>query len=72
MARVRGRLVLPSGATSPTVATSWHWLSVLAHSSVPGKVKDFLVHNGAKAHDSTPYLTALETGAAIAAGLREP
>ncbi|MFZ1484467.1 hypothetical protein [Nostocoides sp.] len=38
----------------------------------PGIVEDFLVHNGAKAHDATPYLTARETGAAIAAGLREP
>lgn len=32
-------------------------------------VNDIVVHNGAKAHDVTPYLTAEETGYAIAAGL---
>lgn len=34
------------------------------------RVTDLLVHNGAKAHDVRPYLTALETGQAIAAALR--
>lgn len=33
------------------------------------RVTDLMVHNGAKAHDVRPYLTARETGAAIAAGL---
>jgi hypothetical protein len=33
------------------------------------KVRDIEVHNGATAHDVTPYLTAVETGHAIAAGL---
>ncbi|CAL9593762.1 hypothetical protein [Streptomyces sp. enrichment culture] len=33
------------------------------------RVVDVLVHNGAKAHDVRPYLTAQETGRAIAAGL---
>ena len=36
-----------------------------------GPVKDVLVDNGARAHDLSPYLTAVETGRAIAAGLRE-
>jgi hypothetical protein len=31
---------------------------------------DVLIHNGAKAHDVTPYLTAKETGKAIADALR--
>ncbi|MGQ4384933.1 hypothetical protein [Streptomyces sp. SAS_270] len=34
------------------------------------RVQDALVHNGAKAHDVRPYLTARETGRAIADGLR--
>jgi len=33
------------------------------------RIRDVLVHNGAKAHDVRPYLTARATGAAIAAGL---
>jgi hypothetical protein len=34
-----------------------------------GTVDDRLIYNGARAHDATPYLTAEETGNAIAAGL---
>jgi hypothetical protein len=34
-----------------------------------GRVHDLLVHNGSKAHDISPYLTAVETGRAIAEGL---
>jgi hypothetical protein len=34
------------------------------------KVEDHLIHNGATAHDILPYLTAKETGDAIATGLR--
>jgi hypothetical protein len=34
------------------------------------RVTDVLVHNGAKAHDVRPYLTARETGQAIASALR--
>jgi len=34
-----------------------------------GRVSDWLVYNGAKAHDAKPYLTAEETGRAIASGL---
>jgi hypothetical protein len=33
------------------------------------QVDCYLVHNGSHAHDVRPYLTAPETGAAIAAGL---
>jgi pimeloyl-ACP methyl ester carboxylesterase len=36
------------------------------------KVACYLVDNGSHAHDVQPYLTAAETGAAIAAGLRVP
>lgn len=35
-----------------------------------GELVDVLVHNGAKAHDVRPYLTAKETGEAIADALR--
>jgi pimeloyl-ACP methyl ester carboxylesterase len=35
-----------------------------------GDVEDIRIHNGAKAHDVSPYLTAPETGGAIAAALR--
>ncbi|MFF7934810.1 hypothetical protein [Streptomyces sp. NPDC007940] len=34
------------------------------------RVTDVLVHNGARAHDVRPYLTARETGRAIASALR--
>jgi hypothetical protein len=33
------------------------------------RVRCYLVHNGSQAHDIMPYLTAVETGEAIAAGL---
>ncbi|WP_040693741.1 alpha/beta hydrolase [Nocardia vinacea] len=35
------------------------------------RVVDLRVHNGAKAHDIRPYLTAKETGRALAAGLTD-
>jgi hypothetical protein len=35
------------------------------------RVQDRAVHNGARAHDVAPYLTAQETGAAIAASLTQ-
>jgi hypothetical protein len=35
------------------------------------KVACYLVHNGSHAHDVQPYLTATQTGAAIAAALGE-
>jgi pimeloyl-ACP methyl ester carboxylesterase len=43
-------------------------VKMLAPSFV-GPIEDLLVDNGAKAHDAKPYLTAVETGRAIAAGL---
>ena len=33
------------------------------------RVQDLLVNNGSKAHDISPYLTAAQTGHAIAEGL---
>ena len=36
------------------------------------EVQDHLVNNGATAHNASPYLTAIETGRAIATGLSEP
>jgi pimeloyl-ACP methyl ester carboxylesterase len=36
-----------------------------------GNVRDVLVDNGAKAHDVHPYLTAVETGAAVLRGLND-
>lgn len=37
----------------------------------PGALKDVSVHNGAKAHDVRPYLTARETGAAVLTALEQ-
>jgi hypothetical protein len=34
-----------------------------------GTIEDKLVYNGTKAHDARRYLTAVETGEAILAGL---
>jgi hypothetical protein len=56
------------------------WVNVADDGDVVALVKDlrpqfgpsvacYLVHNGAKAHDIRPYLTAPETGAAILGGL---
>jgi len=68
---------LPLGAW-PGGAESW--VNVADAGDVVALVKDLrplfgglvscvLVHNGSRAHDVRPYLTAAETGAAIAAGL---
>lgn len=40
-------------------------------SSFGARVTDVRVHNGAKAHDVRPYLTAVETGQAIAAAIEQ-
>jgi hypothetical protein len=56
------------------------WVNVVDAGDVVALVKDlrplfgervtcYLVHNGSRAHDVRPYLTAAQTGAAIAAGL---
>lgn len=63
----------------PGSATNWANIAdtgdivALAKELAPlfdGPVIDTLVHNGARAHDVRPYLTASETGRAVAAGLR--
>lgn len=65
----------PGGATA--------WTNVADAGDVVALVKDlrplfgdqmtsWLVHNGSHAHAVGPYLTAAETGAAIAAGLAQP
>jgi pimeloyl-ACP methyl ester carboxylesterase len=62
----------PGGAQS--------WVNVADAGDVVALVKDlrplfgagvacYVVHNGSHAHDVQPYLTAAETGAAVAAGL---
>ena len=33
------------------------------------RVQDLLVNNGSKSHDASPYLSAVQTGHAIAQGL---
>jgi hypothetical protein len=62
----------------PQCASSWTNIAdsgdivALAKTLAPlfaGPVTDMLVHNGAQAHDVRPYLTARETGVAIASGL---
>jgi hypothetical protein len=61
----------------------WAWANVADAGDVVALVKDlrplfgakvacYLVHNGSHAHDVRPYLTAAQTGAAIAAGLGGP
>jgi hypothetical protein len=71
-AAVGTRGVWPGGVRS--------WVNVADAGDVVALVKDlrplfgeqmacYLVHNGSRAHDVRPYLTAAETGAAIAAGL---
>ncbi|MGX1887832.1 hypothetical protein BGM19_00065 [Streptomyces agglomeratus] len=73
--RLTPRPVSGRGVHPPSIR---HWVNVadrgdpvalqkrLATGFGPG-IKDELVHNGAKAHDATPYLTARETGRAIIA-----
>ncbi|WP_050514682.1 hypothetical protein [Streptomyces rimosus] len=62
----------------PACVRSWHNIAdrgdavALVKNLGPafgGQVEDCLVHNGAKAHDARPYLTARETGEAILSGL---
>ena len=75
----------PAAGTSGGVRGAWpggvrSWVNVADAGDVVALVKDlrplfgsevacYLVHNGSHAHDVRPYLTAAETGAAIAAGL---
>ena len=78
-------LPAPVPAASGGVRGGWpsgirSWVNVADAGDVVALVKDlrplfgdrvtcYLVHNGSHAHDVRPYLTAAETGAAIAAGL---
>ena len=70
----------PGGVRGGWPAGVRSWVNVADAGDVVALVKDmrplfgdgmacYLVHNGAHAHDVRPYLTAAETGAAIAAGL---
>ncbi|MFH8346413.1 hypothetical protein [Streptomyces sp. NPDC018045] len=71
-APVRGRAQWPGG-----VGTWWNIADrgdVVALVKALGpafgdRIEDCLVHNGAKAHDVRPYLTARETGEAVVTGL---
>ncbi|MEV6165130.1 hypothetical protein AB0L71_25045 [Streptomyces sp. NPDC052052] len=58
-----------------------HWTNVVDEGDIVASVKDLsllfgpaldgrTVHNGSHAHDATAYLTAAETGSAVAEGLR--
>jgi hypothetical protein len=75
----------PAARVSGGVQGAWpggvrSWVNVADAGDVVALLKDlrplfgervacYLVHNGSHAHDVRPYLTAAETGAAIAAGL---
>ena len=75
----------PAAVNSGGMRGAWpggveSWVNVADAGDVVALVKDlrplfgrrvacYLVHNGSHAHDVRPYLTAVETGAAIAAGL---
>ena len=78
-------LPAPAAGARGEVRGAWpggvrSWVNVADAGDVVALVKDlrplfgdqvacYLVHNGSHAHDVRPYLTAAETGAAIAAGL---
>jgi pimeloyl-ACP methyl ester carboxylesterase len=78
----------PALADSGELVGAWpgaaeSWVNVADAGDVVALVKDlrplfgtkvacYLVHNGSHAHDVKPYLTATETGAAIADGLGYP
>jgi hypothetical protein len=69
---VEGRGEFPSGALSWTnVADSGDVVAMVKqlHPLFGERVRDVTVRNGARAHEVSPYLTAAETGRAIAAGL---
>lgn len=64
--------VWPGGVTSWTNIADTGDVVALVKQLQPAfgnGVEDVAVYNGAKAHDITPYLTARETGRAVAAGL---
>ncbi|MFF8960408.1 hypothetical protein [Streptomyces sp. NPDC014894] len=72
----------PGGGSGPWPPPVRRWVNIadrgdvvaLAKELAPlfgDRVRDVLVHNGARAHDVRPYLTARETGAALAEALAE-
>ncbi|MEV6273351.1 hypothetical protein AB0L64_39710 [Kribbella sp. NPDC051936] len=70
---VDGHAPFPAGAGSWTNIADGGDVVALVKKLSPlfgDQVHDVAVHNGSKAHDVSPYLTAVETGRAIAAGLR--
>ncbi|WP_329484287.1 hypothetical protein OG555_19255 [Kribbella sp. NBC_01484] len=72
-APVDGRGLFPAGAVSWTNIADGGDVVALVKQLSPlfgGRVLDVAVHNGSKAHEVSPYLTAAETGRAIAAGFR--
>ena len=67
-----GRGYFPDGAATWTNIADTGDVVALVKQLAPlfgDRVRDLLVHNGSKAHDISPYLTAVETGHAIAEGL---
>lgn len=67
-----GRGQFPAGAATWTNIADDGDVVALVKRLAPlfgDQVRDLLVHNGSKAHDVSPYLTAAETGRAIAEGL---
>src|SRR5215469_10238209 len=67
-----GRGQFPAGAASWTNIADSGDAVALVKQLAPlfgDQVQDLLVHNGSKAHDVSPYLTAAQTGHAIAEGL---
>ncbi len=67
-----GRGQFPKGAAAWTNIADSGDVVALVKQLAPlfgGQVHDLLVDNGSKAHDVLPYLTAVETGRAIAEGL---
>jgi hypothetical protein len=73
-APVEGRGVFPAGVGAWTNVADAGDVVALVKQLQPlfgDKLIDRSVNNGATAHDVSPYLTAVETGAAIAAGLSD-
>jgi len=71
-APVAGHGVFPAGVRSWTNVADEGDVVALVKKLRPlfgDRVVDETINNGARAHDVSPYLTAVETGAAIAAGL---
>ncbi|WP_030019114.1 hypothetical protein [Streptomyces monomycini] len=71
-APAEGRAVWPAGVRAWCNIADRGDVVALVKTLAPAfgdRVEDRLVHNGAKAHDVRPYLTARETGRAVGSGL---